>query len=178
MSPVVLPPVSTAYCSLSRAPRPASVMYQPVGSVVFVVLPAVFESVTKVSVGMGASSVVSEMRPVPVSLGPPVSSRVDAGAFLMPEETGDFVTAVLSSVEAPRVCAEAAGASRMACWKRRKAAVRTANSWRRVETERRPLRGKVGTDFKSFLDLECFDGPAVRPTGETRTQFNCGSRVL
>src|SRR3954466_2044557 len=67
MSPVVLPPVSTAYCSLSRAPPPVSVMYQPVGSVVFVVLPAVFESVLNVSVGMSASSVVSEMLPVPVS---------------------------------------------------------------------------------------------------------------
>jgi hypothetical protein len=39
--------VSTAYWSLSRAPLPVSVMYHPVGSVSFVVLPAVFESVLK-----------------------------------------------------------------------------------------------------------------------------------
>jgi hypothetical protein len=42
-------------------------MYQPVGSAVFVVLPAVFESVLNVSVGMAASSVVRETLPVPVS---------------------------------------------------------------------------------------------------------------
>jgi hypothetical protein len=66
MSPVVLLPVSTAYCSLSRAPPPPSVMYQPVGSAVFVVLPATFESVSKFSVA-ATSSVVSETLPVPVS---------------------------------------------------------------------------------------------------------------
>jgi hypothetical protein len=42
-------------------------MYQPVGSAVFVVLPAVFESVSKVSVAVAASIVVSEMLEVPVS---------------------------------------------------------------------------------------------------------------
>src|SRR6266542_4414492 len=37
MSPVVLPPLSAAYCSLSLAPPPASMRSQPVGSVVLVV---------------------------------------------------------------------------------------------------------------------------------------------
>src|SRR6185437_4843045 len=41
--------------------------YQPVGSAVLVVLPEVFESVLKVSVGIAASSVVNEIEPVPVS---------------------------------------------------------------------------------------------------------------
>jgi hypothetical protein len=47
VSPVLLPPVSTAYCSLSRAPPPVSLICQPVGRAVFVVLPAVFDSVLK-----------------------------------------------------------------------------------------------------------------------------------
>src|SRR3954468_6327887 len=47
MSPVVLPPVSTAYCSLSRAPPPPSVMNQPGIVRLLVVLPAVLESVSK-----------------------------------------------------------------------------------------------------------------------------------
>src|SRR5450432_2051706 len=66
MSPVVLAPVSTAYCSLSLAPPPVSVMYQPLGSAVFVVDPAVLESVSKVSV-TGVPIVVRLMLPVPVS---------------------------------------------------------------------------------------------------------------
>src|ERR1044071_1560389 len=66
MSPVVLAPVSTAYCSLSRAPPPVSVMYQPVGSVVFVVLPAVLERVLKVSM-TADPMVVRDTLPVPVS---------------------------------------------------------------------------------------------------------------
>src|SRR3954467_2591331 len=66
MSPVVLPPVSTAYCSLSRAPPPVSVMYQPVGSAVLVVDPAVLLSVSKFSV-TALPSVVRLMEPVPVS---------------------------------------------------------------------------------------------------------------
>ncbi len=47
MSPVVLPPVSTAYCSLSRAPPPDSVRNHPGIVRLLVVLPAVFESVSK-----------------------------------------------------------------------------------------------------------------------------------
>src|SRR6476620_3262164 len=66
MSPVVLPPVSTAYWSLSLAPPPVSVMYQPVGSVVFVVEPAVFERVSKFS-DDGEPIVVKLTLPAPVS---------------------------------------------------------------------------------------------------------------
>src|ERR1051326_4618528 len=66
MSPVVLDPVSTAYCSLSRAPPPPSVIYQPVGNAVLVVLPAVFESVSKFSVA-AVPRAASETLPVPVS---------------------------------------------------------------------------------------------------------------
>src|SRR5437763_1476521 len=66
MSPVVLPPVSTPYCSLSRAPPPVSVMYQPVGSVVLVVDPAVLLSVSKFSV-TGVPSAVRLTELVPVS---------------------------------------------------------------------------------------------------------------
>src|SRR3954470_19650165 len=66
MSPVVLAPVSTAYCSLSLAPPPVSVIYQPVGSAVFVVDPAVFDSVSKFSV-TALPAVVRLMLPVPVS---------------------------------------------------------------------------------------------------------------
>src|SRR3954453_6565775 len=47
MSPVVLAPVSTAYCSLSRAPPPDSVRNHPVIVRLLVVLPAVLESVSK-----------------------------------------------------------------------------------------------------------------------------------
>src|SRR5437870_1093409 len=47
MSPVVLPPVSTAYCSLSRAPPPPSVKNQPGIVRLLVVEPAVLESVSK-----------------------------------------------------------------------------------------------------------------------------------
>src|SRR4051794_28113065 len=68
MSPVVLPPVSTAYSSLSRAPPPDSVMYHPVGAAVLVVLPAVLESVLKFSV-TAAPMVVRDTDPVPVSDG-------------------------------------------------------------------------------------------------------------
>ena len=50
VSPVVDPPVSTPYCSLSRAPPPDSVMNQPGIVRLFVVLPAVFERVSKVCV--------------------------------------------------------------------------------------------------------------------------------
>ena len=80
--------------------------------------------------------------------GSPASSSVDVGAFLTPDEMGDFVTEILSSVVARRVCAEAAGAKMITCWKRRKAAVKTAKSWRRADVGRLPLRGKVGTGFK------------------------------
>src|ERR1041385_938809 len=66
MSPVVLEPVSTAYCSLSLAPPPPSVIYQPVGSAVFVVDPAVFDRVSKFSV-TALPAVVRLMLPVPVS---------------------------------------------------------------------------------------------------------------
>src|SRR6266478_1790933 len=66
MSPVALAPVSTAYCSLSLAPPPVSVMYQPVGRVVFVVDPAVFERVSKFSV-TGVPTAVKLTVPVPVS---------------------------------------------------------------------------------------------------------------
>src|SRR3954468_16669793 len=66
MSPVVLAPVSTAYCSLSLAPPPPSVIYQPVGSAVFVVDPAVFDSVSKFSV-TALPAVVRLTLPVPVS---------------------------------------------------------------------------------------------------------------
>src|SRR3954462_10447831 len=66
MSPVVLPPVSTAYCSLSRAPPPVSVMYQPAGSAVLVVDPAVLLSVSKFSV-TGEPSAVRLTELVPVS---------------------------------------------------------------------------------------------------------------
>src|SRR5258705_1966936 len=66
MSPVPLAPVSTAYCSLSLAPPPVSVMYQPAGSVVFVVDPAVFESVTNFSAA-GEPIVVRLTAPAPVS---------------------------------------------------------------------------------------------------------------
>src|SRR5215203_3262517 len=47
MSPVPLPPVSTPYCSLSRAPPPDSVRNQPVIVRLFVVLAATLESVSK-----------------------------------------------------------------------------------------------------------------------------------
>src|SRR6185369_1880645 len=47
MSPVVLAPVSTAYCSLSRAPPPDSVKNQPGMVRALVVLPAVLERVSK-----------------------------------------------------------------------------------------------------------------------------------
>src|SRR4051794_19907450 len=47
MSPVVLAPVSTAYCSLSRAPPPDSVRNQPVIVRLLVVLAATLESVSK-----------------------------------------------------------------------------------------------------------------------------------
>src|SRR5258705_11136534 len=47
MSPVVLPPVSTAYCSLSRAPPPDSVRDQPGTDRTLVVDPAVFDRVSK-----------------------------------------------------------------------------------------------------------------------------------
>src|SRR3954470_8332722 len=47
MSPVVLAPVSTAYCSLSRAPPPDSVRNHPGIVRLLVVLPAVLDSVSK-----------------------------------------------------------------------------------------------------------------------------------
>src|SRR4051812_33624011 len=47
MSPVVLAPVSTAYCSLSLAPPPDSVRNHPVIVRLLVVLAATFESVSK-----------------------------------------------------------------------------------------------------------------------------------
>src|SRR5215203_3036152 len=59
MSPVVLPPVSTPYCSLSRAPPPDSVMNHPVIVRLLVVLAAVLESVSKFWVD-AAPSVVRE----------------------------------------------------------------------------------------------------------------------
>src|SRR3978361_614773 len=47
MSPEVLPPVSTAYCSLSRAPPPDSVRNHPGIVRLLVVLAATFDSVSK-----------------------------------------------------------------------------------------------------------------------------------
>src|ERR1700712_4290183 len=74
MSPVVDPPVSTAYCSLSRAPPPVSVKYHPVGRTVLVVLRSVFESVLKFSVEATPED-VRLTDPVPVSA-PPLGPRI------------------------------------------------------------------------------------------------------
>ena len=49
--------MSTAYCSLSRAPPPLSVMNQPVMVRLFVVEPAVFDSVSKLCVDADPSVV-------------------------------------------------------------------------------------------------------------------------
>src|SRR3569623_860756 len=67
-SPVVEAPVSTAYCSLSRAPPPPSVIYQPTGSVVLVVLPAVLERVLKSWVN-AVPVELNETLPTPVACG-------------------------------------------------------------------------------------------------------------
>src|SRR5436309_9392138 len=126
-------------------------MYQPVGSAVFVVLPAVLESVSKFSVA-AAPSVVSETLPVPVSFGTGTGRVVaPAGGAAV---TSFFVT-----------CA----AENMKGCIRTKAAVTAASSWRRAEAERRPLRGEVSTWVKSFLDLKT-SRPASVAFGETRAE--------
>src|SRR2546423_15327355 len=130
MSFLLLPPASTAFCSLSLPPALVFAMYQLVGGAVFVVLPAVLESVSKFSVA-ATPSVVSETLPVPVSFGTGTMRRAAVavgagGAAVM----SFFVT-----------CA----AENMKGCKKTKAAVTAARSWRRAEAERRLLRGEVST---------------------------------
>src|SRR5438045_3593013 len=153
MSPVVLPPVSTAYCSLSRAPPPVSVMYQPVGSAVFVVLPAVLESVSKFSVA-AVPSAVSETLPVPVSSGGPTT----LGA----------TTPVLGGAAVMSFLVTCAAAKRKGCI-RTKAAVTAARSWRRAGAECRLLRGEVNTWVKSFLGLK-LRGRRPLPSARARAE--------
>src|SRR4051812_27389788 len=71
-------------------------MYQPVGRAVFVVLPAVFESVLKVSVGIAESSVVSETLLVPVSASAVGRMRATStNARLAAKRINDTTTTIL-----------------------------------------------------------------------------------